>query len=174
MTGAAGAPAVVAFVAHSGTGKTTLIEALVRLARQRGLRVGCLKHDAHRFDIDHPGKDSHRFTAAGAEVTVIAAADRHAVVVRHERCPAPEELIARHAADLDLVLVEGWKTSQLPRVEVHRAACGRPLLSAGPAGLHPHLLAVAADTPVATDVPVLPLDDPAVILEFLCQRLELP
>jgi molybdopterin-guanine dinucleotide biosynthesis protein MobB len=174
MTRAAQRPAAVAFVAHSGTGKTTLIEALVPLARGRGLRVGCLKHDAHRFDLDQPGKDSRRFTDAGAEVTVIAAADKHAAVVRHARCPEPRDLIARYAAGLDLVLVEGWKTSDLPRIEVHRAARGRPLLSDGPDGRHPHLLAVAADAPVAVDVPVLPLDDPAAILDFLCQRLELP
>lgn len=161
-------PLVMAFVAHSGSGKTTLVEALIALATGRGLRVGALKHDAHRFEIDRPGKDSHRFAAAGAETTVIAAADKLAVVRRHDQCPPVDELVARYAGDLDLVLVEGWKTSNLPRIEVHRPSLGRPLLSRG----HPRLKAVAADSPLdeAAGVPVLDLNDPEAVLEFILEQ----
>ena len=164
------APRVMAFVARSGTGKTTLVEALIALAAERGLRVGALKHDAHRFDMDRPGKDSHRFTTAGATVTIVAADDKLALIRQHDACPPVADLIARHAADLDLVLVEGWKTSTLPRIEVHRPSLGRPLLDAE----HPHLVAVAADAPVAAPVPVLDLNDPAAVLSFILDRAEAP
>ena len=161
-------PRVMAFVAHSGTGKTTLVEALVALAFERGLRVGALKHDAHRFEIDRPGKDSHRFASAGAEVTIIASDEKMAMVRRHESCPAVDEIIARYADDLDLVLVEGWKTSNLPRIEIHRPSLGRPLLSVG----HPRLMAVASDAPLDVDVPVIGLNDPATVLDFILEQDE--
>ena len=161
-------PVVVAFVARSGTGKTTLIEQLIGLARTQGLHVGALKHDAHRFDIDHPGKDSHRFTAAGAVATMVAADDKLALVRRHDACPPVAQLVSDYLGDLDLVLVEGWKSSALPRIEVHRPELGQPLL-----GRSRHLIAVAADGPVEVDVPVLDLADPAAILAFICRRFDL-
>lgn len=161
-------PVVMAFVAHSGTGKTTLMEALVGLACERGLRVGALKHDAHRFDIDRPGKDSARFTAAGAALTVIAADDKLALVRRHERCPDAAEIIASYGDGLDLVLVEGWKTSSLPRIEVHRPSLGRGFIDLE----HPRLVAVATDEPVTSPLPVplLDLNHPAAVLDFILER----
>ena len=140
--------------------------------RHTGLMVE--KHDAHRFDIDHAGKDSHRFAAAGAEVTLIAGQDKMALVRKHAVCPPVQELIASFAGDLDLVLVEGWKTSALPRIEVHRPALGKPLLSVGAAGVDPRLVAVAADGPVAVDVPVLDLNDPSAVLDFILERFVSP
>ena len=161
-------PVVVAFVASSGSGKTTLIEQLIGLACAQGLRVGALKHDAHRFDIDHPGKDSYRFTAAGAAVTLLAADDKLALVRRHETCPPVRQLIDDYLGDLDLVLVEGWQSSELPRIEVHRPELGRPLMTPVP-----QLIAVAANGPVGVNVPVLDLDDPAAILTFIRERFDL-
>jgi len=159
-------PQAMAFVAWSGTGKTTLVEKLVALASGRGLVVGALKHDAHRFEIDQPGKDSHRFAAAGAGSTMIVADDKLALVRRHDAPPAVEDLVAAHFGDCHLVLVEGWKTSSLPRIEVHRPALGRPLLCRGETP-DPHLVAVASDGPVAVDVPVLDLNDPSAVLDFI-------
>ncbi|MBP2674591.1 MAG: molybdopterin guanine dinucleotide biosynthesis accessory protein MobB [Deltaproteobacteria bacterium] len=77
----------VAFLGRSGAGKTTLIEKLLPVLAGRGYRVGAVKHDAHRFDIDHPGKDSHRFTAAGAEVMVISSSEKLALVEKHSAAP---------------------------------------------------------------------------------------
>lgn len=162
-------PLVMAFVAWSGTGKTTLVEQLVRLAVARGLEVGTLKHDAHRFDIDRPGKDSHRLFTAGSRATLLVADDKLALVRRHEQPPAVEDLIAAHFASCDLVLVEGWKMSALPRIEVHRPALERPLLCREERH-DPHLVAVASDGPVAVDVPVLDLNDPERILDFILER----
>ena len=162
-------PIIMAFVAWSGTGKTTLVERLVALASGHGIVVGALKHDAHRFEIDKPGKDSYRFAAAGANTMLIVAADKLALVRRHDVVPPVEELIATHFSHCDLVLVEGWKTSSLPRIEVFRPELGRTLLSRDESR-NPHLVAVASDGPVQVDVPVLDLNDTATILGFILER----
>jgi len=168
-------PPVVAFVAWSGTGKTTLVERLVALATGQGLRVGAIKHTHHRFDVDHRGKDSHRLAAAGAEATLIAADDKLALVRRHAACPPVDRLVVDHLGDLDLdlVLVEGWKGSELPRIEVHRSELGRPLICRGDGPPDPHLLAVASNAPLTVDVPVLDLDDPPAVLAFIRERFDL-
>ncbi len=165
-------PPAVAFVAWSGTGKTTLMARLIALASSRGLTVGALKHDAHEFSIDRPGKDSYRFTEAGAMVTGLVSATRSALVRKHDQAPGVDKILARDFHGVDLVLVEGWKNSDLPRIEVFRPDLGRPLLSRG----ERHelaLLAVASDGPVEVDVPVLDLNEPAAILDFICQRFGL-
>jgi len=164
-----GPPITMAFVAWSGTGKTTLVESLVKLAANGGLVVGALKHDAHRFEIDKPGKDSYRFAEAGANATMIVAEDKLALVSRHDVVPAVEDLIATHFNNCDLVLVEGWKMSTLPRIEVHRPELGRTLLSREE-GRNPYLVAVASDGPVEVDVPVFDLNDPEAILSFILDR----
>ncbi len=161
-------PLTMAFVAWSGTGKTTLVENLVRLGTEKGLCVGALKHDAHRFDIDKPGKDSHRFAAAGAESTLIVAADKLALVRLHKSAPPVDELITKHFSHCDLVLVEGWKTSNLPRIEVHRPQLHRPLLCRDET-YDKNLVAVASDNPVDVDVPVLDLNNPPAVLDFILE-----
>lgn len=166
MSRSGATPPAVAFTAHSGTGKTTLIEALIAEFVSRGLRVGALKHDAHRFNIDHPGKDSARFTAAGAEVMILAS---DAMVAEVRRTPVPasvHDLLRNQCAGMDLVLVEGFTTSGLPKIAVHRAASGKGLRG----GDDPHLIAVASDEPVEVKVPVLPLDEPAKVADFIAER----
>lgn len=156
----------VSFVARSGTGKTTLVEKIITLLKSRGHRVGALKHDAHRFDIDYPGKDSYRFTAAGAEIMLICSAEQLALVRRHAETPQVEDLLARYFADMDIVLVEGFTTSSLPKIEVHRAACGTALLCRG--AVHDATLcAVASDITLETDVPCLDLNDPVAVADFI-------
>lgn len=163
---------VIAFVAWSGTGKTTLVESLILLAKEHGLKVGALKHDAHRFEIDSPGKDSYRFTSAGADAMALVSDEKLALVRRHDQIPQVDFLLREYFTDMDLILVEGWKNSALPRIEVFRPALGRPLLTRG-TNHDPHLVAVAADGPVEVDVPVLPLDDPGVVLDFINERFGL-
>jgi molybdopterin-guanine dinucleotide biosynthesis protein MobB len=113
-------PYAIAIVGNSGAGKTTLLERLIPALKGKGLRVGVVKHDAHRFDIDHPGKDSHRLTAAGADTMMITSAEKLAMVKRHAASPPIEELLERYFSDMDLVLVEGFRGSSLPKIEVHR------------------------------------------------------
>ncbi|MEY6432981.1 molybdopterin-guanine dinucleotide biosynthesis protein B [Thioalkalicoccus limnaeus] len=139
------APAVVGFVATSGMGKTTLIERLVPLLSARGLRIGYLKHAHCRFDLDRPGKDSHRIRAAGARQTLIASGERWALLVeqpRQGRDPSLPELLSRFVWDeLDLILVEGFKHARYPKIEVYRATLGRPPLYQS----DPDIVAVVAE-----------------------------
>jgi molybdopterin-guanine dinucleotide biosynthesis protein B/molybdopterin-guanine dinucleotide biosynthesis protein len=159
----------VSFVARSGTGKTTLIEKVIAELKQRGYRVGAVKHDAHRFDIDHPGKDSHRLTAAGADAMLITSPEKLALVRKHAASPPIEELIATYFSDMDIVVTEGFIKSGLPKIEVHRRELGRPLLCRGDED-DPTLVAVASDEPLSLDVPVLDLNDPAAVTDFIEER----
>ena len=156
----------VAIVGNSGAGKTTLLEQLIPALKRKGLRVGVIKHDAHRFDIDHPGKDSHRLTAAGADTMVITSASMLAMVKRHAASPPVEELLERYFSDVDLLLVEGFRGSSLPKIEVHRKEFHQPLICRGERN-DPGLAAVASDEPLDLDVPVLDLNDPGAIAEFI-------
>lgn len=162
----------VSFVAKSGTGKTTLLEKVITELKGRGYRVGVIKHDAHRFDIDHPGKDSHRLTAAGADTMLISSPEKLAVVKQHAESPPIEELIAAYFGDVDLILTEGFKNSRLPKIEVHRRERSAALLCRG----EQHdstLLAVASDEPLDLDVPVLDLNNPVQVADFVEHSLAL-
>ena len=160
---------VVSFVAKSGTGKTTLVEKLIREMKSRGYKVGALKHDAHRFEIDHEGKDSWRFTQAGADTMVVTSPEKMAMVKRYEAEPSVEDIVAACFADMDIVLTEGFKRSGLPKVEIHRRDCRRELLCRGEYD-DPTLIAVASDEPLALDVPLLDLDDVAALADFIETR----
>ena len=156
----------VAIVGNSGAGKTTLLERLIPALKGKGFRVGVIKHDAHRFDIDHPGKDSHRLTAAGADTMVITSASMLAMVKRHAASPPIEELLERYFSDMDLVLVEGFRGSSLPKIEVHRKEFRSTLICRGERN-DPALAAVASDEPLDLDVPILDLNDPGAVAEFI-------
>jgi molybdopterin-guanine dinucleotide biosynthesis protein MobB len=159
----------VAFVAKSGTGKTTLVERVIPRLKERGYKVGAVKHDAHRFDIDHPGKDSYRFTAAGADLMVISSSEKTALVERNTTSPPVEDLLSRFFGGMDIVLVEGFKKSALPKIEVHRKAWSGSLLCRG-AENDPMLLAVASDGPLEVDVPVLDVNDPETVAAFIEEK----
>jgi molybdopterin-guanine dinucleotide biosynthesis protein MobB len=149
---------VIAFVAKSNTGKTTLLEQVIRELKNRGYKVGAIKHDAHRIDIDHPGKDSHRLTKAGADTMLITSQEKLALIKKHENTPPLEELIATYFTDVDIVLTEGFKMSSLPKIEVHRKERSPTLLCRGEHH-DPMLVAVASDEALNLDVPVLDLND---------------
>jgi len=162
-------PRAVSFVAKSGTGKTTLLEKVISDLKGRGWRIGVVKHDAHRFDIDHPGKDSHRLTVAGADTMVISSPEKLAMVKKHDASPSIDELLATYFGDVDLVLTEGFKKSGLPKIEVHRKERSSTLLCRGEEH-DPTLVAVASDAPLELDVPVLDLNDPAAVAAFIEER----
>ena len=161
---------VVSFVAKSGTGKTTLLEKVIAELKRRGHRVGAIKHDAHRFDIDHPGKDSHRLTAAGADTMLITSPEKLALIKRHQEQPAIEDLLATYCADLDIVLTEGFKRSSLPKIEVHRRERSATLLCRGEEH-DPTLMAVVSDEPLDLDVPLLDLNNPAQVARFVEEHI---
>lgn len=168
-----GPPPVLGLAAWSGTGKTTLLAALIPLLRAQGLRPALIKHAHHRFDVDHPGKDSHVLRQAGAEQVLVASRHRMALMVESPapREPRLEELL-RHLdpGRTDLVLVEGFREEpRLPKIELHRASLGRPLLHPE----DPHILAVASDAPgsLETPLPVLNLNAPQAIARFILDWL---
>lgn len=162
----------VSFVAKSGTGKTTLVEKVIAELKRRGYRVGALKHDAYRFDIDHPGKDSYRFSAAGADTMLICSAEKLALVKQHAAAPPIEELLATYFGDVDIVLTEGFKQSGLPKIEVHRQERRTDLLCRGERH-DPTLLAVASNVRLDLDVPLLDLNDPAAVADFVEEHFQL-
>ena len=160
----------ISFVAKSGTGKTTLLEKVISELKRRGYTVGAIKHDAHRFDIDHPGKDSFRMTAAGADTMLISSPEKLAVVKKHAASPPIEELLETYFSDVDVVLTEGFKKSGLPKIELHRSDRSATLICRGDQD-DPSLLAVASDAPLQIDVPLLDLNDPVQVADFVESRI---
>jgi molybdopterin-guanine dinucleotide biosynthesis adapter protein len=166
---------VIGFVGWSGCGKTTLITALMPQLMRRGLRVAVLKHAHHGFDIDRPGKDSYRVREAGAVQVLVASRDRWVLMAEEkDRGPAEphfEELLGRFdPTQVDLVLAEGFSTAAYPKIEVYRADRGEPP-KCWPDD--PHLIALATDSPPPTParLPVLDLNDPLAVAEFILRRL---
>lgn len=145
----------ITFVGRSGTGKTTYLERLIPVLRSRGLRLAVVKHDVHGFQMDTPGKDTYRFSQAGAEVVAISSPDRVAVLEQPWQELTLDQVISR-LPPVDLILTEGYKAVPNPKIEIHRAALHQPLLTA-PA----ELLAVVTDEPLALDarIPQLTFED---------------
>jgi molybdopterin-guanine dinucleotide biosynthesis protein MobB len=157
-------PPIVSIVGQSESGKTTLIEKLIPLLTERGYRIGTIKHTHHAVDIDRSGKDSARHRTAGAETVMLASPGRIAMF----KATASETLdgLIRYFEDVDLLITEGYKRENKPKIEVLRAAVGSELLCRD----DPGLVAVATDADLDVHVPVFRLDDPAAIAEFIEQR----
>jgi len=156
----------VSFVAKSGTGKTTLLEKVIAELKIRGYRVGVIKHDAHRFEIDHPGKDSWRLTQAGADTMLVSSPEKLALIKKHPGPPPVDELITTYFTDVDVILTEGFKKSGLPKIELHRRERSATLICRGDEH-DPTLIAVASDEPLELDVPVLDLNNPSQVADFV-------
>ena len=163
-------PNTVAFVASgSGTGKTSLVEALVALLKAKGYRVGTVKHSGHDAAMDREGSDSWRFRRAGSDVTVLAAKRQLAVLLAVEQ-PSIDDAVRYASAGTDIVLVEGYKEVAVPKIEIFRSKCADGLFSRRDGFEDPYLIAVASDIPLDMDVPVLDLNDPDEVCEFVIER----
>lgn len=153
----------------SGSGKTTLAARLIPELTGRGLAVSTIKHAHHGFDVDTPGKDSYRHREAGAHEVLVSSANRWALMHEHRGAPEPslEELL-RRLSPVDLVIVEGFKREPHPKLEVYRAAVGKPALQPDDR----HIVGIATDRPDALDapVPVLDLDDIAGIADLVIRE----
>ncbi len=147
----------------SGAGKTTLLARLIPALVAQGYTVSTLKHAHHDFDIDQPGKDSHIHRLAGATEVLVSSARRWALMHELRDAPPPSlsELL-RQLGPVDLVLAEGFKGESHPKIEVFRAAIGKPLLQASDKSI----VGVVSDTPLDLSVPVLRFGDIAVIAGF--------
>ena len=157
-------------VGWKNAGKTGLMERLVSEITGRGISVSTVKHAHHSFDVDHPGKDSHRHRVAGATEVLLASRNRFALMheLRDEDQPSLAELLQK-LAPIDLVLVEGYKRDTHPKVEAHRAVTGNPLIAPD----DPTVRAVASDTPLDLDRPVFDLDDTKAIADFILSEVGL-
>lgn len=168
--GSIGTP-LLGFAAFSGTGKTTLLCALIPLLRAQGLRLALIKHSHHAFEIDRPGKDSYRLRQAGA-TQVVLASRRRVVTQRRYRADEAEPDLADFARwidrpGLDLLLVEGYKHAAIPKIELYRDGLGHPLLARDDRSV----IAVAADRPLSgLAVPQLDINRPAAIAAFITDR----
>ena len=155
---------------YSGAGKTTLIEALIPLFRADGLRVSLVKHTHHGFDIDRPGKDSYRFREAGALEVLLAGNQRWALMheLGAEQEPLLSDLLAR-LSDCELVLVEGFRSNELPKIEVHRPSAGHDFIYPK----FPNVVAIASDAKLNVPLPVLELNQPRYVAVFIKEYLAL-
>ena len=165
--GSTSAPALVAIVAKSNTGKTTFIEKLIPELLKLGLRVGTVKHDAHSFEIDHPGKDSWRHGQAGAHAYVVASREKLAYIARLDGEMPLADIARRFFSDFDLVVAEGYKRSAPHCVEIFRQGSGHaePLCGPGEA------MALVTDAPLEHEHR-FGLDDAAGVARFLAARLD--
>ncbi len=158
---------VIGIAGWSGAGKTTLLARMIPRLAARGVSVSTVKHAHHAFDVDQPGKDSHTHRAAGATEVLVSSARRWALVheLRGTAEPSLRELLKK-LSPVDLVVVEGFKHGAHPKLEVFRAALGKPPLH----GDDPHVVAVASDAPVTASVPVVALDDIDAIVDVVLAR----
>ncbi len=158
---------VLGIAAWSGTGKTTLLKKLIPLLCTRGLRPGLIKHTHHNMDVDKPGKDSYELRKAGAAQTIVASAQRWALMTETPDEPELDlaYLVSRmDASTLDLVLVEGFKHEPVAKIMLFREGCGH---SQDELVLDEYTVAIASDVPLEVSVPVLNLNDPEEIAAFI-------
>ncbi|HCG8517775.1 TPA: bifunctional molybdopterin-guanine dinucleotide biosynthesis adaptor protein MobB/molybdopterin molybdotransferase MoeA [Vibrio parahaemolyticus] len=162
---------ILGFAAYSGTGKTTLLEALLPKLTEAGLRIGMLKHAHHNFDVDKPGKDSYRLRKAGASQMLIASRNRYALMTETPEAESEfEYLLTRFDEDmLDVVLVEGCKNIAFPKIELHREEVGKPWL-------YPHddnIIAIASDSAeLDSELPQMNINDLDAIAQFVLQYVQ--
>lgn len=158
---------VFGFAGYSGSGKTSLIEQVIPRLVAAGRMVSVIKHAHHRFDFDTPGKDSWRHRQAGATEVLLTTDQRW--VLMHELRGQPEPGLEAQLARMspsDVVLIEGFKTAAIPKIEVHRPALGKPLLHRD----DPWIQAIATDAPLDVPLPLLDLNDPDAVTAFILAR----
>ena len=154
---------VLAFAAYSGTGKTTLIEKLIRNLKSKGLRIAVLKHDVHGINVDHEGKDSYRFTEAGADMSIVCSPEKTACI---EKRSLTLEQVLERVQDVDLILVEGFKKEPLTQIGICRKANGKDF----PEDLSRYI-AVVTDTDVECEIPKFGFEDIEKITEFIMNNM---
>ncbi|MFT5258608.1 MAG: molybdopterin-guanine dinucleotide biosynthesis protein MobB [Saprospiraceae bacterium] len=160
---------VLGLCAFSGTGKTTLLAKVLPLLNERGLRVGVVKHAHHQFEIDHEGRDSYLLRKAGASQIAIASQTRRAYI---EELPSEEKqpelsdaLALLKPGNIDLVISEGFKLAPIPKIELHRAGQGNPLMCEQ--DLHIFAIAVDEKLPLSRNIPQLDLNDVESFTQFI-------
>jgi len=153
---------IVSIVGKSQSGKTVLMEQLIVEFKRRGYKVVTLKHSRGGMEIDHPGKDSWRYAQAGSDAVLISSPDKLAFIKRLDHDLDIEELLPIIGPEFDLVLVEGFKKSKIPKIEVHKKELGDDLLCSPE-----ELSAIVTDGSLDTDIPQLPWGDTVTVADFI-------
>lgn len=155
----------VSFSARSGTGKTTYLEKLVACLKEKGLRIALIKHDAHGFELDQPGKDSYRLRKAGVDTMILSGPDQTVQISRHTAGEPSLKQLLSSIQGVDLILIEGYKFGAQPKIQLLRKG-----YSETPVGNPENTIAYVADfpyDPVPSDLPVFALNDPQDLAEYL-------
>lgn len=162
---------IFGFAGWSGSGKTTLVKAVIPALIAQGLKVSTIKHTHHNFDIDKPGKDSFEHRVAGAHEVVITGAARWALLHENRGEPEPgiETMLAR-MSEVDLVLIEGFKSYSHPKMEVFRPEVGKPMICADDTSI----VAVASTISLDVTIPQIELDDIEAVADFVINFCKLP
>ncbi|WKA62489.1 molybdopterin-guanine dinucleotide biosynthesis protein MobB [Pectobacterium aroidearum] len=162
---------LLAVAAYSGTGKTTLLKHVIPLLINHGVRIGLIKHTHHQMDIDTPGKDSYELRKAGAAQTIVASNQRWALMTETPEQEEPNiyELVGKmDASTLDLILVEGFKHEKIAKIALFRQSLGRELSDL----IDEYVIAIAADTEINTVLPILDINQPEQVANFIHQWLQ--
>ena len=157
-------PQIICIVGRSQSGKTTLIEKLIPELKQRGYRIGTIKHSHHIFDFDKSGKDSWRHKDAGADTVIIASPGKIAMVKNDHQ--GTLDSLQHYFDDLDLLITEGYKKENKPKIEVVRSARHTEALLKDDR----HLVAVVTDVDLKMKIPVFGLDDIDHLADFIEQN----
>ncbi len=163
---------ILGFAAYSGTGKTTLLTKLIPLLKKSGLKPGVIKHSHHNFEIDHPGKDSFRLRAAGATPVMLVSSHRRAIITEFENVTEPkldDQLKVFDQSSINLILVEGFKAENFPKIELHRPSLKKPFIFPNDSSI----IAVATDQPIETPAHLdqLDINNPHKIADYITQKL---
>lgn len=161
---------IVSIVGKSDSGKTTLIEKLIPILKEREYRVGTVKHDVHGFEMDREGKDTYRHFHSGADGVLISSPNKMALIKRVERAFALDELVSRFHPDMDIVITEGFKSLDKPKIEVFRSAVhSEPLCKAAD-----NRIALVSDVSIEVDCPRFDIDDAEAVADFIEERFLKP
>lgn len=155
---------IISVVGKSNVGKTTLLEKLLPEIKKRGYRVATIKHDVHGFNIDQPGKDTWKHAQAGADIVVISSPQKMAIIEKVDEERTLDE-IAKKLDHIDLIITEGYKRQDKPKIEVFRSEVSDTLLCE-----KEELFAVATDVPLNIGVPEFDLDDSAGIIDLIQEK----
>ncbi|MBP1748263.1 MAG: bifunctional molybdopterin-guanine dinucleotide biosynthesis protein MobB/molybdopterin [Deltaproteobacteria bacterium] len=159
---------VIGFAGRANSGKTTLVEKLISIFTKQKLRVAVIKHVHHAFDFDVPGKDTYRHKQAGAASVILASSARLAMIKDTREEYSLEEIISRYVDDSDLIMVEGFKGSQFPKIEVYTHKSGEsPLCTSGDSSF----IAVATDDDINASIPKFKRNDVDAIAEFIARHI---
>jgi len=157
---------IVSIVGKSDSGKTTLIEKLIPILKARGYRVGTVKHDVHGFEMDREGKDTYRHFHAGADGVLISSPKKMALIKRVHETPSLDELVTQFHPDMDIIITEGFKGLDKPKIEVFRSTVhSQPLCTA-----EDNRVALASDIPLEVDCPRFDINDAEAVADFIEER----